>query len=88
MAKSEKAPSMSGSESTAGVTMRPDAPPAEETRDDPVEEQIRIRAYELYLQRGTEPSDDLSNWLQAEREYRGQSRDERSGGEDDHDWSR
>lgn len=35
-----------------------------------VEQQIRERAYELYLQRGDLPGDELSDWLQAEREYR------------------
>ena len=34
------------------------------------EEQIRMRAYELYLERGAEPDDGLEDWLQAERELR------------------
>ena len=29
---------------------------------------IRIRAYEIYLQRGEQPGRDLDDWLQAERE--------------------
>ena len=29
---------------------------------------IRIRAYEIYLQRGGQPGDALDDWLQAERE--------------------
>jgi len=33
-----------------------------------LEEQIRQRAYELYLQRGNEPGSELDDWLQAERE--------------------
>lgn len=33
------------------------------------EEQIRMRAYELYRQRGGKVGDDMSDWLQAEREY-------------------
>ena len=45
----------------------------------PVDEQIRLRAYELYLERGAQPNDDLGDWLQAEREYRERSRDERGG---------
>ena len=32
------------------------------------EENIRRRAYELYLDRGGEPGHDLADWLQAERE--------------------
>ena len=32
------------------------------------EQDIRRRAYELYLERGEEPGHDLEDWLQAERE--------------------
>ena len=32
------------------------------------EEEIRRRAYEIYLARGGEPGHDLEDWLQAERE--------------------
>ena len=32
------------------------------------EEEIKRRAYELYLERGEEPGRDLEDWLQAERE--------------------
>jgi hypothetical protein len=32
------------------------------------EQEIRRRAYELYLERGEEPGRDLKDWLQAERE--------------------
>jgi hypothetical protein len=32
------------------------------------EDDVRLRAYELYLQRGTIPGDEVSDWLQAERE--------------------
>jgi Protein of unknown function (DUF2934) len=34
------------------------------------EEEIRRRAYEIFLERGAEPGDALSDWLQAERELR------------------
>jgi hypothetical protein len=34
----------------------------------PVDEQIRLRAYELYMERGAQPADDLGDWLRAERE--------------------
>jgi hypothetical protein len=37
-------------------------------RPDP-QEQIRLRAYELYRERGGKVGDDLADWLQAEREY-------------------
>lgn len=32
-------------------------------------EQIRLRAYELYRERGGTVGDDTGDWLQAEREY-------------------
>ena len=31
-------------------------------------EKIRIRAYEIYIARDGQPGDELSDWLQAERE--------------------
>ncbi|HEX3746989.1 MAG TPA: DUF2934 domain-containing protein [Bryobacteraceae bacterium] len=33
-----------------------------------LEEQIRQRAYELYLERGEGPGTEVSDWLQAEAE--------------------
>ena len=32
------------------------------------EEEIRCRAYEIYLERGDQPGCELDDWLQAERE--------------------
>jgi hypothetical protein len=32
------------------------------------DEEIRRRAYEIYLERGEEPGHELDDWLQAERE--------------------
>ncbi len=34
----------------------------------PTLEQIRMRAYELYLERGTAPGGELHDWITAERE--------------------
>lgn len=34
-----------------------------------VDEQIRLRAFELYRERGGIVGDDVGDWLQAEREY-------------------
>ena len=44
-----------------------------ETREAPVgnstrHEEIRRRAYEIYLERGEQPGHELDDWLQAERE--------------------
>jgi hypothetical protein len=47
-------------------------PPAEETkqvmRGEPTTEQIRNRAYEIYVSRRDAPGDELQDWLLAERE--------------------
>ena len=34
----------------------------------PVEEQIRLRAYQIYLQRGDQSGSEIQDWLQAEAE--------------------
>jgi hypothetical protein len=36
-----------------------------------LDERIRIRAYELYRQRGGASGDDMNDWLRAESEVRG-----------------
>jgi len=36
-------------------------------------EEIRLRAYEIYLERGGLPGDELDDWLQAERELDGRA---------------
>jgi hypothetical protein len=36
----------------------------------PLEEQIRRRAYELYVERGNQSGSELDDWLQAEEEIR------------------
>lgn len=35
------------------------------------DEEIRRRAYEIYLERGAQPGHELDDWLQAEREFEG-----------------
>ena len=35
-------------------------------------EEIRRRAYKIYLERGEQPGRELGDWLQAERELEGQ----------------
>jgi hypothetical protein len=44
-----------------------DAPVADEYDED---EQIRARAYELYMERGGIGGDELEDWIRAEREIR------------------
>lgn len=41
------------------------------TENTSTEEQIRLRAYEIYLERGGADGNDADDWLQAERELRG-----------------
>jgi len=46
--------------------------PAKESKQttSSLEERIRRRAYELYLQRSNQPGSELNDWLQAEEEIR------------------
>ncbi len=34
------------------------------------ENDLRLRAYEIYLQRGPNPGNEIGDWLQAERELK------------------
>jgi hypothetical protein len=38
------------------------------TRSTPSDQEIRRRAYEIYLERGDFPGDEIDDWLRAERE--------------------
>src|SRR5579863_5835948 len=44
------------------------------------QEEIRRRAYEIYLERGEQPGCDLDDWLQAERELQRGELGGRAGG--------
>jgi len=44
------------------------------TNHTPSCEQIRLRAYEIYLERGSLPGNELDDWLQAERELESAAR--------------
>jgi Protein of unknown function (DUF2934) len=44
-----------------------------------LEEQVRCRAYDLYVERGNESGSELDDWLQAEEEIR--SAQEQAGDE-------
>lgn len=35
---------------------------------EPTRDQIRLRAYQIYLERGAHPGQELDDWLRAERE--------------------
>ena len=40
----------------------------EALRREPSDDEIRVRAYEIYLARGATPGFELNDWLDAERE--------------------
>ena len=46
------------------------------------EEEIRLRAHQLYVERGSADGGEVDDWLQAEREYRDR-RTEGTGGRED-----
>jgi hypothetical protein len=47
--------------------------------DSPRLEEIRIRAYEIYMERGRQPGYDLDDWFQAERELEPKARSANAG---------
>ena len=47
--------------------------------DSPRLEEIRTRAYEIYMERGGQPGHDLDDWLQAERELEPKARPAQAG---------
>ena len=49
---------------------RPPQPASDPDSFERLNELIRMRAYELYLERGAENGNDVEDWLRAEREYR------------------
>ncbi len=55
---------------TLGHDASPSQPQVEEISADhaPSQEEIRRRAYEIYLERDGLPGDELDDWLRAERE--------------------
>ncbi len=39
----------------------------------PSEDEVRVRAYHRYLERGATPGNDFEDWVEAEKELRRQS---------------
>jgi len=76
MATHEKQIPLDGSLSGAQGTQLADA--STNTDNDSTLHRIRMRAYELYLERGPDPDNALEDWLRAEHEYQ-RSPDERRG---------
>ena len=61
---------MSSKPRTSRQSKQPSIEGGKEERSvvNPAREEIKRRAYEIYLERGEEPGRDLEDWLQAERE--------------------
>lgn len=68
MKKSDKNRSVSSASREVGVEAHARESVIAHHEPIPHEVQIRTRAYEIYLERGDRPGNDLSDWLQAERE--------------------
>lgn len=66
----------SASEGTSAAMMASDA--ADRSEWSPSEEEIRIRAYHRYLERGGGNGMDFEDWLEAERELKSQKSEVRS----------
>jgi len=78
----KRTPRSQADETTAGTPAQPttkrrgsrSAPGVDETvrqsAAEPTVEEIRRRAYLLYLERGGAPGDDFSDWLRAEQELK------------------
>lgn len=50
------------------------SPPAKKTRaakSQPAREEIALRAYQIYLERGCTPGNELEDWVRAEQELLG-----------------
>jgi hypothetical protein len=64
MASKTKRNGSTESQATSSQAEAGELPVGNSARD----EEIRLRAYEIYLERGEQPGRELDDWLQAERE--------------------
>ncbi len=71
MAKHEREVPLHGTLSGTEGTQLADRSANEHDSHDSTADRVRMRAYELYLERGTDPDNPLEDWLQAEREFEG-----------------
>ena len=67
MANRKKGKSSSDSPTASALRVRKSAIQRDDRASD---EEIRMRAYELYLERGAENGNEVEDWLRAERECR------------------
>jgi hypothetical protein len=62
------------------ATSAPQGEPVNPSAEDSLRlEEIRIRVYEVYMERGRQPGQDLDDWLQAERELEPKVRSAHAG---------
>ena len=72
MAKRTAAPAPARKRTAAPrKTKTNEALPAPATHPGPSEDSIRLRAYQLYLERGGASGRDFDDWLKAERDLKG-----------------
>lgn len=50
------------------TTVSPSPAPQKTPNYKPTQEEIALRAYQIYLQRGGAPGNELQDWIQAERQ--------------------
>lgn len=43
-------------------------------KPEPTQEEIALRAYHIFLERGSTPGNELEDWLQAERELKSEAK--------------
>lgn len=64
-------PAITENNHTPAITQRTPLPitrKVEQKQSTIAEDDVRLRAYEIYLERGAIPGDEVTDWLQAERE--------------------
>ena len=49
------------------------SPKSRVAKNQPTTEEISLRAYQIYLQRGGAPGNEFEDWIQAERELLGEN---------------
>lgn len=57
-------------------TSKPSSPAVKSLRpgeSQPTQEQIALRAYQIYLERGGAPGNELEDWTRAEQELKGKN---------------
>jgi hypothetical protein len=72
-----KTPRITKPKASENVLQMPENGNAKQYSPADLEAEIRLRAFELYQQRGCTPGQDAQDWLAAEREVRGRHADQK-----------